>query len=451
MDLLNARGRLCLVHDYAGYLADPAPEAAQRPGASLSGSRYLARSTNRLEITAQRPGASLSGSRRHVEGDDPTSASAQRPGASLSGSHRIGTIEQLVLTAAQRPGASLSGSPLARGRWCGLIKLLNARGRLCLVHRFARSVLRSRMPLLNARGRLCLVHTAVPGGVTEQCACSTPGGVFVWFTVGISRSLVAPTGCSTPGGVFVWFTTSPLVATSPQRRLLNARGRLCLVHKRIEATFAADEFTAQRPGASLSGSHLFDGEVMESLRTAQRPGASLSGSLGAGRTRIRAGSICSTPGGVFVWFTERAARSHLSGTRLLNARGRLCLVHFFRGLGVGMVGSCSTPGGVFVWFTRPASRGLDRSEHCSTPGGVFVWFTWIPIRWNRLRNDSAQRPGASLSGSREPSHRVARAIGSCSTPGGVFVWFTCSRVTSFPLFQSCSTPGGVFVWFTAFA
>ena len=208
--------------------------------------------------------------------------------------------------------------------------------------------------------------------------------------------------CSTPGGVFVGFT-------------------------RALGSGVADPISAQRPGASLSGSPHVEGP---------RPGAA---------------DFCSTPGGVFVGFTRRrplarrAGRpaqrpgASLSGSRtacrrersdrsLLNARGRLCRVHFEVEVEVGCEGSllnargrlcrvhlatssgltqsnlCSTPGGVFVGFTATLHNFKGLTSCCSTPGGVFVGFTLVP-GVVPIAPTAAQRPGASLSGS--PRRRVS--------------------------------------------
>ena len=155
--------------------------------------------------------------------------------------------------------------------------------------------------------------------------------------------------------------------------LLNARGRLCRVHmpRWLSPTAPA---SAQRPGASLSGSLLADrlaspwltllnargrlcrvhrtsAEVWGVFSAAQRPGASLSGS-------------------------HRSVTRTLRSNDLLNARGRLCRVH--KG-GVRQVAPC--------WL-------------CSTPGGVFVGFTTMRSG-PPMALPTAQRPGASLSGSPE--------------------------------------------------
>ena len=179
--------------------------------------------------------------------------------------------------------------------------MLNARGRLCRVHNVLRSVYGDELMLLNARGRLCRVHSLVGEFVPAKYACSTPGGVFVGFTLNntllpsqlsaaqrpgasLSGSLDlvwlegATSRCSTPGGVFVGFTRTWF--SDPK----------CVV-------------AAQRPGASLSGS-------------------------------------------------PPRRRRQRRGRDLLNARGRLCRVHELsrrdRDEGV----ACSTPGGVFVGFTH---------------------------------------------------------------------------------------------------
>ena len=176
--------------------------------------------------------------------------------------------------------------------------------------------------------------------------------------------------------------------------LLNARGRLCRVH----------------PGP-------FDPES-PSTSPAQRPGASLSGS----RNRDPSGVSC---------------------RGLLNARGRLCRVH------------------------RTNAEAKVRKGYCSTPGGVFVGFTTagtVVPKWN----PSAQRPGASLSGSLKPGFLVRAVSGLLNARGRLCRVHPCSprreeshgqllnargrlcRVHKrlriwMAVDTCCSTPGGVFV------
>ena len=208
---------------------------------------------------------------------------------------------------------------------------------------------------------MAVIACSTPGGVfvgftndlkpdlTAQQICSTPGGVFVGFT---RRSTQAPPGgpsllnargrlcrvhslgvfvkhpdhaCSTPGGVFVGFTRGRTASPGAGGKLLNARGRLCRVHTRSRRPIRLRPASAQRPGASLSGSQL----------CVDLP------------VRLR---------------------------RLLNARGRLCRVHSGSGRASGASSGCSTPGGVFVGFTTGSKKAIR----------------------SRV---TAQRPGASLSGS----------------------------------------------------
>ena len=84
---------------------------------------------------------------------------------------------------------------------------------------------------------------------------------------------------------------------------------------------------------------------------------------------------CSTPGGVFVGFTTEVVTVTGVAVTLLNARGRLCRVH------------------------QKKKRLLLPKIDCSTPGGVFVGFT-PRSKPGPFDPESAQRPGASLSGSR---------------------------------------------------
>ena len=231
--------------------------------------------------------------------------------------------------------------------------------------------------------------------------------------------------------------------TAREAHLLNARGRLCRVHTRSTALRTWNG-SAQRPGASLSGSRQVR-PMGRPVRRCSTPGGVFVGFTTRPASGRAAQRICSTPGGVFVGFTRSAGSNRrvpssaqrpgasLSGSpmrgpivvrrvRLLNARGRLCRVH-----GV-------EPAGDPVGFA------------CSTPGGVFVGFT--PARTDQKGpNPAAQRPGASLSGSRQPNRRANSDVG-CSTPGGVFVGFTPGSCCNSSKIPNCSTPGGVFVGFT---
>ena len=127
--LLNARGRLGRDHPASTRAAAARRRAAQRPGASWSGSRTSPSSGSSRPRPAQRPGASWSGSHGGQGG-------VLERGRLLNARGRLGRDHGLRAAgrsaggAAQRPGRlgrdHMVGFPTRRGaKW-----LLNARGRL---------------------------------------------------------------------------------------------------------------------------------------------------------------------------------------------------------------------------------------------------------------------------------------------------------------------------------
>ena len=138
---------------------------------------------------------------------------------------------------------------------------------------------------------------------------------------------------------------------------------------------------------------------------APRPG---SGRVHCPRSRITPAQWkFSTPGGVLVGFTERVHLGHLAAG-VLNARGRHGRVHLNEPTKALETWVCSTPGGVMVGFTR---------------------------RWRRRRysRSSAQRPGASWSGSRGQSRTFWALTEAAQRPGASWSGSRLSELRGFPV------------------
>ena len=467
---VGARKRSCSTPEGVVVGVHPSRPRAHRMGGRGSG--------------AQRPGASLSGS-QYESRHRATGASAQRPRASLSGFTRLGSTGGWISSdrcstphgvvvgftivpirrsrrsrPAQRPRASLSGSRVSRAddpRASDI--LLNARGRRWSGSRpFGfRAPTRD---LLNARGRRCQVHPRLPGSRIE-----------------------AKVSCSTPEGVVVGFTAIRLGWRNPVQPLLNARGRRWSGSRGAPALdrSASAGCVLNARGRRWSGSH--------SSSTRSLPMNICSTPEGRRRSHSRARSRllnvmcstphgvvvgftstardhrdflqigCSTPEGVVVGFTSRAAEDFPRLDRLLNARGRLRRVHQDATIGSGDSGTrkiCSTPEGVLVGFTFDARHPDADVAVLNARGRLCRVHTVLPIdqsavttellnargrRWSGSHCGllaeltrfplSAQRPGASLSGSPEVGLHRCPGEFLCSTPEGVFVGFTIGSTPCF--------------------
>ena len=301
------------------------------------------------------------------------------------------------------------------------IQLLNARGRLCRVHESAPERSSARRQLLNARGRLCRVHSRRSDSSRITPPCSTPGGVFVGFTPAISSARGSTKSAQRPGASL---SGSHAGGAGPDRRteLLNARGRLCRVH-------SGGSRPRKQPSCCSTPGGVFVGFTINSNSRptrpgpAQRPGASLSGSPVPGACGLAPNPICSTPGGVFVGFTCNQTVPRHACRRLLNARGRLCRVHGTGATVAGDVRACSTPGGVFVGFT--ASRcGESLKKNLLNARGRLCRVHHRGMMDRQTRSCLLNARGRLCRVHVSDRHPYRRSTGDCSTPGGVFVGFT---------------------------
>ena len=272
--------------------------------------------------------------------------------------------------------------------------------------------------------------------------CSTPFGIFEFFTVTPSGAQTPLATCSTPFGIFEFFTRWDLFRFYGVN-VLNAFRHLRILHEFIRRRGNSVR-SAQRLSASSNSSHLrrFEGvatgNVLNAFRhlrilhwlppcsmgfspCAQRLSASSNSSQGWNVITYGGRMMCSTPFGIFEFFTTDVDQRD-SFCCVLNAFRHLRILHQF------LTSRQKLPS---------SAQRLSASSNSSHRRQFEL------RRWRAC----AQRLSASSNSSLLAGRHCHAAL-ECSTPFGIFEFFTrCSKSSQSPP-TTCSTPFGIFEFFT---